>query len=43
MFLITYLTEKYLLLEEIKRYYRRLLETMNKAIEVNIITLIFKQ
>lgn len=31
-----FLTEKYFLIEEIKRYYRIVVETMNKEIEVNI-------
>lgn len=30
------LTGKYFLVEEIKRYYRRVVETMNKSNEVNI-------
>lgn len=36
MLLIPYLTGKYFLIEEIKKYYRRVAETMNRATEVNI-------
>lgn len=36
MLLKPYLTEKYFLIEEIKRYYRRVVETVSKAIEANI-------
>lgn len=36
-----YLTGKYFLIEEIKRYYRRVVETMNKPMEINTITVMF--
>lgn len=36
MLLIPYLTGKSFLIEEIIKYYRRVEETMNRAVEVNI-------
>lgn len=41
MLLIPYLTGKYFLIEETERDYRRVVEAMNKPMEVSILTVVF--